>query len=106
MEKVKSKKEHSTDQGNGFNIKKLLGEKKTDPNEDINKKLLKAAKILERMVNQNTYNDIALGMEGSFSLVQDNHLKWSFLVKGRVVFLFCFILLTHVGSHREVYWEF
>ena len=26
---------------------------------EVNKKLLKAAKILERMVNQNTYNDIA-----------------------------------------------
>ena len=32
-----------------------------DPNEELNKKLLKAAKILERMVNQNTFNDIALG---------------------------------------------
>ena len=65
MDKVKNKKDHgassSNDQGGGFNIKRLLGEKKTDPNEDINKKLLKAAKILERMVNQNTYNDIALG---------------------------------------------
>ncbi len=40
---------------------RLIGEKRTDPNEDVNKKLLKAARILERMVNQNTYNDIALG---------------------------------------------
>ena len=40
---------------------RLIGEKKVDPNEDLNKKLLKAARILERMVNQNTYNDIALG---------------------------------------------
>ncbi len=41
---------------------RLLGEKKSDPNEDVNRKLLKAARILERMVNQNTYNDIALGI--------------------------------------------
>ena len=43
-----------------FNIRRLLGESQQDPHEDVNKKLLKAAKILERMVNQNTYNDIAL----------------------------------------------
>ena len=30
-----------------------------DRNAEVNKKLLKSAKILERMVNQNTYNDIA-----------------------------------------------
>ncbi len=37
-----------------------MGEKKVDPSEELNRKLLKAARILERMVNQNTYNDIAL----------------------------------------------
>ena len=42
-------------------IKKLLGKKEVDKNFEVNKKLLKAAKILERMVNQNTYNDIAQG---------------------------------------------
>ena len=42
-------------------IKKLLGKREIDKNAVINKKLLKAAKILERMVNQNTYNDIAQG---------------------------------------------
>ena len=39
----------------------FLGEKEVDANLEINKKLLKAARILERMVNQNTYNDIAHG---------------------------------------------
>ena len=42
-------------------IKRLLGTKAVDKNAEVNKKLLKAAKILERMVNQNTYNDIAQG---------------------------------------------
>lgn len=42
-------------------VKKLLGKREIDKNAIINKKLLKAAKILERMVNQNTYNDIAQG---------------------------------------------
>ena len=36
-----------------------MGVKQVDRNAEVNKKLLKAAKILERMVNQNTYNDIA-----------------------------------------------
>ena len=40
-------------------IKRLLGKKTVDRSVEVNKKLLKAAKILERMVNQNTYNDIA-----------------------------------------------
>ena len=42
-------------------IKKLLGKREIDKNAIVNRKLLKAAKILERMVNQNTYNDIAQG---------------------------------------------
>ena len=37
----------------------MLGTKEFDRNAEVNKKLLKSAKILERMVNQNTYNDIA-----------------------------------------------
>ena len=43
-------------------VKKLLGKKEVDKNAEVNKKLLKAAKILERMVNQNTFNEIAQGM--------------------------------------------
>ena len=30
---------------------------------DVDKKLLNAAKILERMVNQNNFDEIAIGME-------------------------------------------
>ena len=37
----------------------FLGTKTVDRNAEVNRKLLKAARILERMVNQNTYNDIA-----------------------------------------------
>lgn len=46
---------------NQYSIKRILTSAKVDPNEDVNKKLLRAARILERMVNQNTFNDIALG---------------------------------------------
>ena len=42
-------------------IKRLLAEKTVDKNAEVNKKLLKAARTLERMVNQNTYHDIAQG---------------------------------------------
>ena len=51
-------------------IRKLLGKREIDKNAIINKKLLKAAKILERMVNQNTYNDIAQGELEKASVVQ------------------------------------
>ena len=43
-------------------IKRLLAEKTVDKNAEVNKKLLKGARTLERMVNQNTYHDIAQGM--------------------------------------------
>ena len=33
-------------------MRRILGEKEVDANFEINKKLLKAARILERMVNQ------------------------------------------------------
>ena len=39
----------------------MLGEKPVEPNDEAKEVLLKSAKILERMVNQNTYNGIALG---------------------------------------------
>ena len=41
--------------------KRLLGEKPVEPNDEANESLLKSARILERMVNQNTFNEIALG---------------------------------------------
>ena len=47
-------------------IKRLLAEKTVDKNAEVNKKLLKAARTLERMVNQNTYHDIA---QGTFDLM-------------------------------------
>jgi hypothetical protein len=53
----RSKKEDTN-----FTIKKLLGKREVDKNAVVNRKLLKAARILERMVNQNTYNDIAQGL--------------------------------------------
>lgn len=53
-------------------IKKLLGKKEVDKNFEVNKKLLKAAKILERMVNQNTYNDIAQGSNP----LEINSIEW------------------------------
>ena len=42
--------------------KRLLGEKPVEPNDEANECLLKSARILERMVNQNTFNEIALGI--------------------------------------------
>ena len=41
--------------------KRLLGETQVEPNDEANESLLKSARILERMVNQNTFNEIALG---------------------------------------------
>ena len=41
--------------------KRLLGETHVEPNDEANESLLKSARILERMVNQNTFNEIALG---------------------------------------------
>lgn len=61
LDKVKAKKDPEAN--STFNIKRIIGEAQVDPNEDLNRKLLKAARILERMVNQNTYNDIALGKQ-------------------------------------------
>ena len=39
----------------------FLGRNKESSNEAVNSKMLKAVKILERMVNQNEYDDIAQG---------------------------------------------
>ena len=36
--------------------KRLLGETQVEPNDEANESLLKSARILERMVNQNTFN--------------------------------------------------
>ena len=39
--------------------KRLLETPKENNNDEVNKRMLRAAKILERMVNQNTYDEIA-----------------------------------------------
>ena len=39
----------------------MVDNTKENLNQEINKKMIRAAKILERMVNQNTYDDIAQG---------------------------------------------
>ena len=55
-------------------IKRLLGEQQVESSDGPNDTLLKSAKILERMVNQNTFNEIALGK--SFNLEFLNGLKF------------------------------
>ena len=39
--------------------RRLLETPKENSNDEVNKRMLRAAKILERMVNQNTYDEIA-----------------------------------------------
>ena len=41
--------------------KRLLGETKVNEGQELSDKVVRAAKVLERMVNQNRYIDIALG---------------------------------------------
>ena len=47
--------------GDQKKYKRLLGEKPVVSNDEANDNLLKSARILERMVNQNTHNEVALG---------------------------------------------
>jgi dynein intermediate chain 1 len=42
--------------------KRLLVEEDTNQNRELSDKVVKAARVLERMVNQNIYIDIALGI--------------------------------------------
>ena len=42
--------------------KRLLGDSNKDDGHEISKKVVRAARVLERMVNQNIYIDIALGI--------------------------------------------
>ena len=39
--------------------RRLLEAPRESSNDEVNKRMLRAAKILERMVNQNTYDEIA-----------------------------------------------
>ena len=41
--------------------KRILGEEPVDESIELGEKIIKAAKVLERMVNLNIYNDIAQG---------------------------------------------
>ena len=41
--------------------RRLLETPKESSNDEVNKRMLRAAKILERMVNQNSYDEIAQG---------------------------------------------
>ncbi len=43
---------------------------------EINKKLFKAARILERMVNQNIYNDIAQGLTTKSIIIKSLEIKF------------------------------
>ena len=56
-------------------IKRLLGEQQVESSDGTNDTLLKSAKILERMVNQNTFNEIALGKSFSLKLFTDENLN-------------------------------
>ena len=42
-------------------IYSLLGEKEDESQKVLEKKMVRAARIAERMINQNIYNDIAQG---------------------------------------------
>ena len=42
--------------------RRLLEAPRESCNDEVNKRMLRAAKILERMVNQNTYDEIAQGI--------------------------------------------
>ena len=59
MQEEQDKKGKAADQKK---YKRLLDEKPVESNDEANESLLKSARILERMVNQNTYNEIALGI--------------------------------------------
>ena len=55
------RKSKTTDQK--ITRKRLLGDTVVDENEEISEKIIKAAKVLERMVNQNIFIDIAQGKQ-------------------------------------------
>ena len=40
---------------------RLLGEKEDETQKILGKKMIRSARIVERMINQNIYNDIAQG---------------------------------------------
>ena len=57
--------------------RRLLETPKESSNDEVNKRMLRAAKILERMVNQNTYDEIAQG-KGRVNKIKDNYSYFGF----------------------------
>ena len=55
--------------------KRLLGEDGTNEGRELSDKVVKAARVLERMVNQNIYIDIALGNIFKHICVQNECFK-------------------------------
>ena len=59
--------------------RRLLETPKENSNDEVNKRMLRAAKILERMVNQNTYDEIAQGniyyLEINWCLAQQKFMQ-------------------------------
>ena len=62
--------ENKNDDGSKILRKRFLEPKEEDQREITNKKMIRCAKILERMVNQNNFDEIALG-----SYVKSNLIK-------------------------------
>ena len=57
--------------------RRLLETPKESSNDEVNKRMLRAAKILERMVNQNTYDEIAQG-KGRVNKIKGNYSYFVF----------------------------
>ena len=51
--------------------KRLLGDDDTNESRELSDKVVKSAKVLERMVNQNIYIDIALGSVFKYIYLQN-----------------------------------
>ena len=72
FEIAKNKEEEKDSQKEQKDVKaeklSFLSQSKETNNEVVNKKMLKAVKILERMVNQNEYDDIAQGYDKALKI--------------------------------------
>ena len=75
--------------------KRLLGDTNKDDGHEISQKVVRAAKVLERMVNQNIYIDIALGILW-YNIQIDTQIK----IPISYIFYRCFL---HFKDFR--YWE-
>ena len=61
--------------------RRLLETPKENSNDEVNKRMLRAAKILERMVNQNTYDEIA---QGNIYYLLSKELKFKWLISENI----------------------